>query len=76
MTTFESKRRSVAKALSWRVLATIITTVVAFVLTGKLHFALEIGLVDTGIKLVIYFAHERLWNKVSYGRIEAPDYEV
>ena len=36
MTAFETKRRSGVKALSWRLLATIITTVVTFVLTGKL----------------------------------------
>ena len=76
MTVFETKRRSVAKALSWRFLATIITTLVAFVLTGTLKFALEVGLLDTTIKLFVYFAHERLWNRIAYGRVEAPDYEV
>jgi uncharacterized membrane protein len=73
---FETKRRSVAKALSWRLLATIITTVVTFMLTGKLNFAFEVGLLDTGIKLFVYFGHERLWNKIPYGRVESPDYEV
>jgi hypothetical protein len=47
---FETRRRSVAKALSWRTLA--------------------------AVKLFVYFYHERVWNKISYGRVVAPDYEV
>jgi uncharacterized membrane protein len=76
VSSYETKRRSVAKALSWRFLATVITTTVAFVLTGKVDFALKIGVLDTSIKLFVYFAHERLWNRIPYGRLEAPDYEV
>ena len=64
----DSKRRSVAKAISWRVLATIITTSVVYFSTGELKFAMEIGLIDTTIKLGVYFFHERAWNKVDYGR--------
>jgi uncharacterized membrane protein len=72
----ETKRRSFAKALSWRVFATVITGTVAYVLTGKAGFALQIGLIDTGIKVFVYFAHERVWQRVPYGRVDAPDYEL
>jgi uncharacterized membrane protein len=72
----ETKGRSLAKALSWRVFATVITGTVAFAMTGKLAFALQIGLIDTSIKVFVYFAHERVWQRVPYGRIERPDYEV
>jgi len=72
----ETKRRSFVKALSWRVFATAITGSVAYVLTGKASFAIQIGLIDTFIKVFVYFAHERVWQRVPYGRIEAPDYEV
>jgi uncharacterized membrane protein len=73
---FETRRRSVAKALSWRFLAGIITTCVALAMTGELGFAAEIGLIDTVVKLLIYFFHERIWNRIDYGRVIAPDYEV
>jgi uncharacterized membrane protein len=73
---FESRKRSIAKSLSWRVLAAIITGSVALVLTHKLEFAAKIGLIDTVVKLAIYFFHERIWNKIDYGRVPAPDYEV
>lgn len=73
---FETARRSIIKSLSWRLLALIITTSVAFSLTRKLTFAAEIGAIDTIIKLFVYFAHERLWNKIDYGRVKTPDYQV
>lgn len=73
----ETHRRSIAKALSWRVLATLITTALVFVLTGKGEFAATVGLADTLIKLAIYFAHERLWNRISYGREKPePEYSI
>ena len=73
---FETRKRSIVKALSWRVLAGVITACVALAMTGQLEFAAKIGLIDTLVKLLIYFLHERVWNRVSYGRIAAPDYEV
>jgi uncharacterized membrane protein len=73
---FETRRRSVVKALSWRTLAGLITACVALAMTGQLKFAAEIGAIDTAVKLVIYFVHERVWNKISYGRVVQPDYEV
>lgn len=73
----ESKRRSLVKALSWRFFATLITTAVAFGVTGELLFALEIGLLDTTIKIGVYYFHERMWLRVRYG-VEAkpPDYRI
>jgi uncharacterized membrane protein len=73
----DSNRRSVAKALSWRLLATIITTSLVFWLTGKGEFAATVGLADTFIKFAIYFAHERLWNRIPYGRQKRePEYSI
>ena len=73
---FETRTRSVVKALSWRFLAGVITTCVVLVMTSELKFAAEIGLIDTVTKLLIYFLHERAWNRINFGRLEAPDYEV
>jgi uncharacterized membrane protein len=72
----ETRRRSVVKSLSWRILAAIITTFVVLAMTGRLEFAAKIGLIDTSVKLLIYFVHERIWNKINYGRLRAPDYQV
>jgi uncharacterized membrane protein len=72
----ETKRRSFAKALSWRVFATTITTTVAYLVSGELSFALEIGAIDTVAKLGVYFMHERAWMRIPYGKVDSPDYQI
>lgn len=74
----ETRRRSLAKAMSWRFFATIITMTVAFVITGELAFAFEIGLLDTTVKFATYFMHERVWVRVQWGKQSAkpPDYNI
>ncbi len=72
----ETARRSVAKALSWRFVATLITASIVYLVTGKGEFAAGIGLADTAIKLFVYIGHERLWNRISYGRKAQPEYFI
>ncbi|MCP5106296.1 MAG: DUF2061 domain-containing protein [bacterium] len=64
----ETKTRSLVKAISWRILATLITFSIAFALTGETMIALEIGFLDLVIKLVVYFFHERIWGKIRLGK--------
>ena len=72
----ESHRRSIVKTLSWRVVALLITASVAWIITGSLGFGAIIGGIDTVIKLVVYYFHERLWNRISFGRIRDPEYQI
>tara|TARA_B100000035_G_C20605014_1_gene381391 strand:- start:164 stop:379 length:216 start_codon:yes stop_codon:yes gene_type:complete len=66
----ESSKRSLAKAISWRIIASIVTSLIAF------SFGLPakaIGLVffaDLIIKFILYFFHERVWSKIKYGIID------
>ena len=57
----ESRTRSVMKGISWRIIATLTTISIAFLITGKLDFAMEIGGVEVFAKIVLYYFHERLW---------------
>ncbi len=72
----ESHIRTIAKALSWRFIATLVTFSVAWLITGKLAFAVEIGIIDTLIKLGAYYFHERLWIHVKFGKLRKPEYEI
>jgi len=73
----ESTRRSLAKAMSWRIIATVITGLIAYLLTGEMAFAAKIGVADTSLKLFIYVGHERLWNRISFGREkQQPEYFI
>jgi uncharacterized membrane protein len=73
----ETKKRSIAKALSWRAIATVITSALALAITGQWEFAAAIGIADTSLKFFVYFAHERFWNRVNFGREEkTPEYMI
>ena len=72
----ETPKRSIAKTVSWRVVATLITGVVTYALTGRLDFAVTVGLADTLVKFFIYYVHERMWTRVSYGKVRPLEYEI
>jgi len=68
----ETKRRSVLKAVSWRTLATLTTAVIVFIFTGKFTLAITVGLLEVFAKMALYFYHERLWQKIRYGKRDIP----
>ena len=57
----ESHFRSIIKGISWRIVGTIDTIVISFVLTGHLQTALKIGATEVLTKIVLYYLHERVW---------------
>lgn len=71
--TRESHLRSLLKGLSWRVLATLTTVLVAyFVLRERenaVREALSIGAIEFFAKLGIYYAHERVWQRIPIGTV-------
>lgn len=68
--------RSIFKAISWRFLATVITFLTAWFLTGTVEVAAKIGLMDTVIKLAAFYSHERVWNRLNFGKIQPPEYQI
>ena len=64
----ESNGRSIVKTISWRFWATLTTVALVFAFTGEVEIALAIGGIEVILKLLLYFFHERAWNKISYGR--------
>jgi adenylylsulfate kinase len=71
---YETKKRSVLKALSWRTWATITTAIIVFIFTGELALAVTIGFLEVFAKMGLYFFHERLWQKIRYGKKEIPSF--
>ncbi|UCD14951.1 MAG: adenylyl-sulfate kinase [Candidatus Omnitrophota bacterium] len=67
---YETHSRSIFKTVSWRVLATIITTSLVFIFTRKIEIALFVGGTEAICKMVFYFFHERVWNKLRFGKRE------
>jgi uncharacterized membrane protein len=64
----DSIPRSVLKAISWRLVGTLDTILIAYFITGTISQALSIGFIEWGTKIVLYFFHERLWNKFQWGK--------
>ena len=69
----EHRYRSVVKAVSWRATGTVDTIVVSFVVTGQAKWALSIGFVELFTKVFLYYAHERMWNRLAFGRVKADE---
>ncbi len=67
----DKHKRSIVKALSWRMWATIATIIIVFFFTGELTLAVEIGAVEVVSKLMLYYLHERIWSKIGWGSIQA-----
>ena len=62
-----SKKRHIAKTLTWRVTATLTTTIVAWAITGDTTIGLTVGGIEFFLKMPIYYFHERVWYKSKYG---------
>lgn len=64
----EKPIRSVAKAISWRIIGTLDTLVISYFLTGEVAVAASIASIDFITKMFLYFFHERIWNKINWGK--------
>ncbi len=60
--------RSLAKAATWRIIATLTTIVLVFISTGDLVVSGSVGLTELLSKTVIYYLHDRAWNATGFGR--------
>ena len=60
----ESNLRSVLKAISWRTLGTIDTFVLSWLITGQVHLAAAIGGTEVITKMILYYGHERVWQRI------------
>lgn len=66
----ETHVRSVAKAVSWRIVATLTTVLLVYVFTRNLVVSGGVGVTELLSKLLIYYVHERVWNAIGFGRIK------
>ena len=64
----ETHTRSVLKAVSWRILGTLDTFAISWFMTGKVSIAGSIAGLEIVTKIAWYYAHERAWAVVEFGR--------
>lgn len=64
---FDSHRRSIVKALSWRTLGSIDTFILSWIITGNFVWAGSIASVEVITKMILYYLHERGWSRIKWG---------
>lgn len=64
----DTNKRSIVKGISWRFLATTTTVIIVYVFFGRLDLAIAAGMIETVLKVGLYWAHERAWFKINWGR--------
>jgi uncharacterized membrane protein len=65
----DSRLRSVLKGFTWRLVATLTTIVISYMVTGDIETGLVIGGVEFFAKIGLYYAHERAWTRIPLGTL-------
>jgi len=63
----ESRKRHIIKSISWRAIGTIDTILISWFITGNPLTGLKIGFAEVITKMVLYYAHERVWYRINFG---------
>ncbi|MCP4538141.1 MAG: DUF2061 domain-containing protein [Chloroflexi bacterium] len=67
-----TKRRYWVKSISWRLVAVTVLAIVAYFVTGEWEQVTIITFFYHGIQLLIYYLHERVWDRISWGKVKHP----
>ena len=69
----ETLKRSLVKTFTYRVIILILDFTTIYLFTGKLKVALGFTIVSNIYTTVTYFFHERIWDKVKWGKVRYKD---
>jgi len=61
------RKRHIAKTFTWRIVGTIDTMLLGWLISGNPLIGLKIGLLELITKMVLYYFHERIWYKSKFG---------
>lgn len=62
-----SRKRHIAKTITWRLIATGTTVVLAWIISGDPMIGLQVGGWEFFIKMALYYLHERAWYRINFG---------
>ena len=63
----ESRKRHLGKTITWRLVGTLDTIILAWLISGNPLTGLKIGFSEVITKMVFYYIHERLWHRSKFG---------
>ncbi len=74
----EAHWRSIVKSISWRITGTIDTLILSWIITGQFKFAISIASAEVITKILLFYLHERIWDKIKIGKkiVSPPDYQI
>ncbi len=64
----ESSIRSIVKTITWRITGSLATFLISYWITGNLTMSSTIAIIQVTANTILYYLHERVWNKISWGR--------
>ena len=64
----EKIKRSLAKTISWRIIGTLDTLLLSWIITGEASLAFTIASVEFASKMILYFSHKRTWNNIKWSK--------
>lgn len=65
----DSNNRSIAKTISWRLTGSFSTFMISYLILGSFAVAGSIAIIQIIANTLLYYLHERVWNKIDWGRI-------
>lgn len=68
MAYYEKVGRSLAKSISFRIIIVIADEIIFYLLTGSYKIATEIVIISNLSSTVIFYLHERVWNRIGWGK--------
>lgn len=73
----ELHKRTIAKTITWRVIAVLVTMIAIYLYNKDIKESLVVSLSANAVKMVLYYLHERFWNRINFGREkETSDYQI
>ena len=63
----EKKRRTLAKAISYRIICIIMLSIITYLITGNLIQMTSIVVIFQSFQTIIYYFHEQIWEQVKWG---------
>ncbi len=72
----ETNLRSIAKGVSWRFVATGTTIAIVYLFFGRLDLAVAAGVIETVLKIALYWGHEKVWQRVRFGKKRIEPFNV
>jgi len=61
------RKRHLLKSVTWRIIASVVSFLIGWSVTGDVSIGITVGVVDVVVKFILYYFHERMWYKSKFG---------